>query len=128
MYEGLKETWEEWGRSLDLKDAASPGELWGQLWLLTMVQGLPLILSLILFRLCQMDTTGLFVKGLLGLNISLILIRFAMLLAISGSYDRRDDNSSAKFFWLSPFADPFAVARIFISASRKPTTWRGRTY
>ena len=41
MYEGAAETWQEWGRSLDLKDASSPAQLWGDLWLLLMVQGLP---------------------------------------------------------------------------------------
>lgn len=128
MYEGMKETWEEWGRSLDLKDATSRSELWGQLWVLTMVQGLPLILSLILLGLYQLGATGLPVQGLLSLNIILVAIRFAMLFAVSGSYDRRYKNNNAKLFWLSPFADPFAVARIFISASRKPTAWRGRTY
>jgi dolichol-phosphate mannosyltransferase len=32
MYEGLAETWREWGRSLDLKDASSQGQVAGDLW------------------------------------------------------------------------------------------------
>jgi dolichol-phosphate mannosyltransferase len=41
MYEGWRETWKEWGRSLDLKDASSRGQIWGDLWFLTCVQALP---------------------------------------------------------------------------------------
>lgn len=128
MYEGMKETWEEWGRSLDLKDAASAGELQGQLWLLTMVQGLPILWSLFLLGLSSTGISGVFFNSLLGLNLFLVLVRFAMLLAISGSYDRRYRNKNSLLFWLSPFADPFAVARIFLSARGTPKSWRGRTY
>ncbi|WP_290884267.1 glycosyltransferase family 2 protein, partial [Fischerella sp.] len=51
MYEGAIETWKEWGRSLDLKDASSRAQLWGDLWLLTSVQGLPLPIVLIFLLL-----------------------------------------------------------------------------
>ncbi|MFM9158698.1 MAG: glycosyltransferase, partial [Dolichospermum sp.] len=46
MYEGALETWKEWGRSLDLKDATPRAQVWGDLWLLSAVQGLPLLLFL----------------------------------------------------------------------------------
>ncbi len=46
MYEGAAETWREWGRSLDLKDAASWGQTWGDVWFLLSVQGLPLLVVL----------------------------------------------------------------------------------
>ncbi len=129
MYEGMRETWDEWGRSLDLKDATSRTELWGQLWLLTMVQGLPIPLIMLLLGLVEEGVTNSFLYGWLGLNLVLILVRFGMLLAISGSYDRQfSEGKSALLFWLSPFADPFAVARIFLSARRKPKAWRGRVY
>ncbi|AFY38737.1 glycosyl transferase family 2 [[Leptolyngbya] sp. PCC 7376] len=129
MYEGMKETWEEWGRSLDLKDAASAGQLRVQVWLLTMVQGLPIPLSLLLLSVWQMGTDSLMFKSLFWLNVGLVVIRFAMLLAIAGSYDRsRHDNKNSLLFWLSPLADPLAVIRIFMSASAKSISWRGRTY
>ena len=47
MYEGAKETWHEWGRSLDLKDAASNSQVWGDVALLFLVQALPIPLLLI---------------------------------------------------------------------------------
>jgi dolichol-phosphate mannosyltransferase len=167
MYEGAKETWQEWGRSLDLKDASSSAQLWCDLWLLLSVQALPLIIAIafLLSTPVRAALNDLFVYlqgslvnphvvrvGLndllvylqeslvnpplhisipvlvtLGLNAFLLAIRFALLLAIAPSYDR----SQAKggwLFWLSPLADPLAVLRIFLSAFRTPTQWRGRSY
>lgn len=128
MYEGALETWQEWGRSLDLKDASSSAQLWGDLWLLFSVQALPLPILLTYLFLPQLpqppQLTGL---TLLGLNLFLLAIRFALLFAIAPSYDRTA-TKGGWLFWLSPLADPLAVLRIFLSAFRKPTQWRGRSY
>ena len=48
MYEGAKETWTEWGRSLDLKDAATPAQVWSDVAFLSAVQGLPLPMAIAL--------------------------------------------------------------------------------
>jgi dolichol-phosphate mannosyltransferase len=126
MYEGAKETWKEWGRSLDLKDAASPAQIWGDLWLLFSVQGLPF--PILLSYLFLSPSLHLFPVILLGyLNLFLLVIRFALLLAIAPSYDRKNAQG-AWLFWLSPLADPLAVLRIFLSAFRTPREWRGRKY
>jgi dolichol-phosphate mannosyltransferase len=120
MYEGARETWKEWGRSLDLKDASLPGQVWGDLWLLCAVQGLPVFLV----------PTCLLVSSpplLLGLNVFLLVIRFALVFAIASSYDRKTAQGGW-LFWLSPLADPLAVFRIFLSALRTPREWRGRKY
>ncbi|WP_026735095.1 2'-O-glycosyltransferase CruG [Fischerella sp. PCC 9605] len=128
MYEGAIETWKEWGRSLDLKDASSRAQLWGDLWLLTSVQGLPLPIVLIFLLLSPplplSPSPPLF---LLGLNTFLLIVRFAMLLAIAPCYDRTQTRGGW-LFWLSPLADPLAVMRIFLSAFRTPRQWRGRNY
>lgn len=147
MYEGARETWQEWGRSLDLKDASPSAQLWCDLWLLFSVQALPLLIlfACLLFpNPVRAGLTELFVRpgvslvnlprqislpalAILGLNAFLLTIRFALLFAIAPSYDR----SQAKggwLFWLSPLADPLAVLRIFLSACRTPTQWRGRSY
>ena len=42
MYEGMVETWQEWGRSLDLKDASPTFQVGSDLWLLSVTQGLPI--------------------------------------------------------------------------------------
>ncbi|MBD2454226.1 glycosyltransferase family 2 protein [Nostoc sp. FACHB-87] len=126
MYEGALETWKEWGRSLDLKDASNSGQIWGDLWLLSAVQGLPLLI-LLTYLIVLPVPVSLPQILLLGLNGFLLLIRFAMLLAIAPSYNRQTAKGGW-LFWLSPLADPIAVLRIFLSASRTPKEWRGRKY
>lgn len=124
MYEGAIQTWQEWGRSLDLKDASSSAALWWDLWLLFAVQALPLPIVLSYFL---SSTPTPFSLLLLGLNLFLLIVRFGLLFAIAPSYDRSQAQGSW-LFWLSPLADPLAVLRIFLSAFRTPTQWRGRQY
>jgi dolichol-phosphate mannosyltransferase len=129
MYEGARETWKEWGRSLDLKDASPQEQVWSDLWLLSAVQGLPILilLSYFLIVLLLPLPAVLTLQCLLGLNLFLLVMRFAMLLAIAPSYDLKNAQGGW-LFWLSPLADPLAVLRIFLSALRKPKEWRGRKY
>ena len=128
MYDGLKDTWEGWGRSLDLKDACSKTQLWGDLFLLLAVQALPLPLLLInLIFSSHLSLPGFLSSTLLGLNGFLVFLRIILTAAISLSYDL----SQAKMpwvFWLSPLADPIAVLRLWISATQTQIQWRGRTY
>jgi dolichol-phosphate mannosyltransferase len=127
MYEGLQETWKEWGRSLDLKDASSFGQIIGDLWFLTCVQALPWLGLPFLLVGLSFENPTLPVQLSAGLNASLIAARIALQFAILPSYDL----SQAKgrwAFWLSPLADPVAVLRIWISSLRTPTSWRGRQY
>ncbi|WP_245912094.1 2'-O-glycosyltransferase CruG [Brunnivagina elsteri] len=125
MYEGAIETWNEWGRSLDLKDASSPTQTWGDICLLTLVQALPL--PIILSFIYLSPSYSPFSLIILGLNVFLLIIRFGMLFAIAPSYDF--SQTRGKFlFWLSPFADTLAVLRIILSALQKPKKWRGRNY
>ncbi|MEL6493731.1 MAG: 2'-O-glycosyltransferase CruG [Cyanobacteria bacterium J06623_7] len=123
MYEGAKETWNEWGRSLDLKDAAQPAQIWGDVLFLVCVQGLPLPLLLLSSYFLFMGDSYLSLFCLWSLNGFLFLLRCGMLLAIAPSY-----AGSSGFFWLSPLADILAVLRIFLSSLKQPTTWRGRDY
>ena len=138
MYEGAVQTWKEWGRSLDLKDACSTAQLWGDLWLLLAVQGLPL--PIVCSYLLLSPHLPLIPRGdpefpislsppllLFELNLFLLAIRFALLLAVSPAYDR-SKALAGWTFWLSPLADPLAVLRIFLSALSTPTHWRGRDY
>ena len=126
MYEGAAQTWKEWGRSLDLKDASSTAALWGDLWLLLAVQGLP-IPVLLLFLSPPLSLSPAPPLFLWGLNLFLLAIRVALMFAIAPSYDRTQ-ATGGWLFWLSPLADPLAVLRIFLSAFRTPTQWRGRSY
>jgi dolichol-phosphate mannosyltransferase len=67
------------------------------------------------------------IQLMLGLNFSLLLIRFALCWAIAPSYDFSQAQAIWSF-WLSPLADPLAVYRIWLSSSHRPTEWRGRHY
>lgn len=127
MYEGALETWREWGRSLDLKDAASTAQKWGDCAFLLLVQGLPLLLTMLAGLWVSLGYQTWPILLLLGLNALLLLIRFALLGAIVGSYDLSQAQASWSF-WLSPLADPLAVYRIFLSSLQTPTQWRGRQY
>ena len=128
MYEGAIETWNEWGRSLDLKDAASGAQIWGDLWLLLAVQGLPVPIILCYLLFGSLPPVGVFPHFcLLGLNVFLVAVRSALCLAIAPSYDTTE-ASGKWLFWLSPLADPLAFLRILISALNQPTQWRGRKY
>ncbi len=125
MYEGAAETWREWGRSLDLKDAASPQQVWGDLAMLVSTQALPILVAPIFL----IDHSSLMTKLALGLNLFLLLVRWGMQLAVASSYHRpKKLFSAAQFFWLSPFADPLAVTRILLSSLQTSIQWRGRTY
>lgn len=127
MYEGMGETWREWGRSLDLKDASSVAQKWGDLGFLVAVQGLPLLALIGLTIAVLQGANSPLVLGALVLNGVLVFMRFALLWAIAPSYDFTQ-ALAAWSFWLSPLADPLAVYRIFLSSLRTPTQWRGRQY
>lgn len=128
MYVGLMETWREWGRSIDLKDAATATQLWGDLGLLFLTQALPLPLILIWWGYFGGESSLLTLRLAIDLNLFLLAIRCALLLAIYPAYDRSRQSSAAWLFWLSPLADPLAVLRIFLSAWQIPKQWRGRSY
>lgn len=121
MYASMQETWREWGRSLDLKDAATPVQTFADCILLTAVQGLPLPI-LITMAIAQ-PAPSLLTNSLFWLNSFLVFIRCLLVFGILTSY-----TEVGFWFWLSPLADPFAVLRIWISALTKPKSWRGRTY
>lgn len=128
MYDGMQETWDEWGRSLDLKDAAQPGQVWCDLWFLTMVQGLPIVLlPIALVMWFGFGLTTLPVLGLLVTNLILLVMRLGLGFAIAPSYDLSGAKGKG-WFWLSFLADPAAVYRIFLSSTRQPKSWRGRSY
>jgi len=134
MYEGMGETWTEWGRSLALKDACSPSKLLHDCWLLLAVQGLPLISVIVGSWLSVANpATSLITQTWLYLNWFLVIIRVALLGAIVPSYAFSHDGRPTPWiyklaFLLSPLADPLAFLRIVISALSRPKSWRGRAY
>lgn len=133
MYEGIAETWSGWGRSLDLKDSISHGQLWSDLWLLVSTQALPIPLLLLAWsgvKFRGWESVGsVVVVAAVMINILLLTIRIGMQTAVAGSYDWTQSNPfKAMFFWFSPLADPAAVLRIILSAFQRSIKWRGKTY
>ena len=129
MYDGVKETWTGWGRSLDLKDGASRPQLWGELALLVLTQGFPLFCLTFLGISWLLGYHFLSLQGAIALNLGLLIVRFSLLFAIFPSYYHHSASFPQSFlFWLSPLADPLAVVRVILSALGKPKQWRGRSY
>lgn len=121
-YQSLGQMWREWGRSIDLADASTPGRLLIDSLLLVFALGLPV------FVLAAAASGGFasepnVERPLLIVNASLLAIRVALLRALAGSYERPGVT-----FWLSPLADPLAVFRVLWSSVKRPRMWRGRTY
>jgi dolichol-phosphate mannosyltransferase len=129
MYEGMAETWREWGRSLDLKDASSPVQLWGDWLFLLLVQGLPWLLmpGLIALKVKAGDSWSLSLEVWLWLNLALVSLRLGLQGAIASAYCF-DQAPGRWAFWLSPLADVAAVFRIGLSSWQRPRQWRGRQY
>ncbi len=121
MYDSALETWREWGRSLDLKDASTPRQQAFDVIFLILAQGLPIpvLLTIALSGWPQ----GFWLTALVWVNVLLIAIRLLLLVGVRGSYDRVHWS-----FWLSPLADPLAALRILISSLTVPRKWRGRSY
>ncbi|AGY57054.1 glycosyltransferase [Gloeobacter kilaueensis] len=117
MYSSALETWNEWGRSLDLKDASTPGWQVFDCLFLVLALGLPI-------PVLALATAGLIeFAPLIWVNGLLVAIRLLLLFAIAGSYERLRWS-----YWLSPLADPLAALRIVISSLTVPRRWRGRNY
>ena len=123
-YTSARETWREWGRSLDLKDASSTPRQWGDVLFLLLVQGTPLPALLILFLAWQSGhSLGEPARLVAVVSGVLVAVRVLLQRALAPSYARR-----GVAFWLSPVADPLAALRILMSTMRRPTEWRGRVY
>ena len=124
-YASARETWREWGRSLDLKDSTSPVRQWGDVIFLLVVQGTPVPVLIVLACTAWMKGLSSWspLPPLLATSGALLAVRVLLQFALAPSYERR-----GAAFWLSPLADPLAALRILLSSLRRPTQWRGRRY
>ncbi len=109
MHASMREVWREWGRSLSMQDVTPRG--WQALDLLVLWLAMALPLLRVLARRAN------------ALDVLLAGVRFALLVPLRRVYERRGIA-----FWLSPFADVVAAARLTLSTVRPIRTWRGRTY
>ncbi|MBA3890162.1 MAG: glycosyltransferase family 2 protein, partial [Gemmatimonadaceae bacterium] len=120
-YDSAAQMWREWGRSIDLKDATSPGRQLFDVLFLVLVQGLPV--PIVVAGIATLASGSAALQLLLPLNAALIGIRWLLTAAMAPSYATRGAS-----FWLNPLADPLAVFRVIASSARRPRAWRTRAY
>ena len=116
MYGSWRETWNNWPRSLPMRDQYFGWREAMALFGILIVQALPLP-AVILGALFRLPLPILVFAGFL------LMIRVGVLFGVARAYPDRPWT-----FWLSPFADLPAVLRIIQFALRRHHSWRGRTY
>ncbi|HEY7420169.1 MAG TPA: glycosyltransferase family 2 protein [Ktedonobacteraceae bacterium] len=116
MYNGWREMWQNWTRSLPMHDQYSGiHTLIG--WLeIALVQALPLPLLLVLLLLRRRC------RWLLGLNGILTTMRIGVLFGTARTYQRRPWS-----YWLSPVCDVPVTIQLARKALQRKHSWRGRT-
>lgn len=116
MYDNWRETWNNWPRSLPMRDQYFGWrEIVGLIGIL-LVQALPLpafVLGIILRA----------PPWLLILSGFLLMMRIGVLFGLARAYPTKPWS-----YWLSPLADLPVILRIIQFALRKHHSWRGRTY
>lgn len=112
MFSDWRDAWQNWPRSLAMRDAFFGIDGWLGLLEVLLVQALPLLLLLLQAR------------GMLrAVNVWLLAMRIGMLCGTARAYPRRQWS-----FWLSPLADVPVSLALWRSALAPRHTWRGRTY
>jgi dolichol-phosphate mannosyltransferase len=106
-YESAADAWRGWGRSLALPGVDGPVRRVASLATLGATQAAPLLR--VLARRAD------------PLDLALVLVRVGTLAGTARAYRRRGIA-----YWLSPLADPIAVAALVRSTVARPRPWRGR--
>lgn len=122
-YGSLRQMWREWGRSIDLKDATSRARQAADTAFVVLAQGMQWPAAVVLALLWPAITPSPWRAVLVASTAGLLAIRWSLLFAIGPSYERRGIT-----WWLSPFADPLAAARLVLSSATRPRRWRTREY
>lgn len=116
MYSHWRETWNNWPRSLPMRDQYFG---WREIWALAMLlplQALPLPI-LIVGTACGAPI------WLLGVAALLFAIRLGVLFGTARAYPNRPWS-----YWFSPLCDLPVVLRVLQNACMRRHRWRGRTY
>ena len=117
MYAGAAECWNNWPRSLPMRDAFTrPLDLALALAEIGLVQALPLALTL------WLAARGDRSSALFRVNAALAAMRLGTLAGTKRAYAKVPWT-----FWLSPATDLSVATRIALSAFSPDATWRGRT-
>jgi dolichol-phosphate mannosyltransferase len=117
MYEGWRDAWRNWTRSLPLRDRYASVAGWLGLAEVALVQALPLPLVLALAR----RRPSAPVAALARFNAGLLAVRLGVLAGTARAYRRPPWG-----YWLSPACDAPAALGVWLSAVRRRHEWRGR--
>jgi dolichol-phosphate mannosyltransferase len=109
MFETLGDTWRGWGRSVALPDVEPTSRQLLDVLTLAAVQALPLVRVLV--RRADL------------LDVAALLVRVGTLAGTRRAY-----AGAARTYWLSPLADPLAVAAVARGTLSRRRVWRGRSY
>ncbi|MEK0430581.1 MAG: hypothetical protein RL139_385 [Gemmatimonadota bacterium] len=122
-YRDVRQMWREWGRSIDLKDAATPWRQAVDTAVIVLAQGMQWPMAVALGFGWASLPAGPWRDALVGCTAAVLSIRLALQVALRGNYARRGPS-----WWLSPLADPLAAVRMVWSTLRRPRRWRTRAY
>ena len=117
MYSGWHDAWENWMRSLPMRDRFSGPAQYIGLAEVLLVQALPLWLAP-LFRLVAGKRHPATV-----VNLALVAARFGVLAGTARAYERRP-----RTYWLSPLSDLPVALRLIVMFRRRRHSWRGRSF
>ncbi len=115
MYGGWRDAWENWTRSLPMRDRFSRRAGDRGLAEVLLVQALPLWLAPVLTRRYGRRHPATI------LNVALACTRLGVLAGTARAYERRPWT-----YWLSPFCDLPVAIRLLLMARRRTHVWRGR--
>lgn len=115
MYAGAREAWENWTRSLPMKDRFANGAGPARLAEILLVQALPLPLAALAAAIAGARHPAT------AVNVALLCVRVGVLAGMARAYAGRPAT-----YWLSPLADLPVALRLWRMARRRRHTWRGR--
>lgn len=119
MYEGWRETWRNWTRSLPMRDRFFG--VAGVVGLLEVTCAQALAPLTLLALLVTWRPLGPLRATLLAVTIALTALRVGTLFGVAHAYTRRPWT-----FWLSPLCDLPVALQLWVSALRRRHVWRGR--
>jgi dolichol-phosphate mannosyltransferase len=117
MYSGWRDAWENWTRSLPMRDRFARWSSFAGLAEVLLAQALPLWLALVYRRLLGSRHWAT------GLNLALLSMRLGVLAGTARAYERRPWT-----YWCSPLVDLAVALRICQMAVKRTHVWRGRAF
>lgn len=121
MYDGWRDAWTNWTRSLPMRDHRSGARWWLRMADMTLTMVVPPLALLALALAGRSRSRTRDVQVLARLNLGLVVMRLGVAAGLRRAY--RDTPVT---YWLAPLLDPFASLKLWQTAVRRRHQWRGR--